>query len=104
SSARCSAASHSSEQMPELPEMQVYRDRIAAEFSGAKLQKFSVSRAKKVDAALEIVEAGTVGHALEAVDRIGKELVFRFKSGDAIGVHLMIAGRFKSRPAGDEPP
>ncbi len=90
--------------MPELPEMQAYRDWVDAAFNGASLKKFAVSREKKVNAPVATVSAGIEGHQLDAIDRTGKELVFRFKDGDSLGVHLMIAGRFKIVPAEDDPP
>jgi formamidopyrimidine-DNA glycosylase len=85
--------------MPELPDVVVYLERLAAELSGAKLEGIRIrspSLLRTADPPLQRV----FGLRVERFERLGKRLVFGLENELFLVLHLMIAGRLRLRPAG----
>lgn len=89
--------------MPELPDVDVYVEHIAARTVGHALDRVRLGSPfvlRTVEPPLTAVSGLTV----TKVSRLGKRIVLAFDGGadDALYVviHLMIAGRFKWKPAG----
>lgn len=83
--------------MPELPDVVVYCERLAALAVGSPLQHLRVSSPwvlRSVDPTPQDVE----GRRLTGVRRIGKRIVLQLEDGYFIVIHLMVAGRLRRRP------
>jgi formamidopyrimidine-DNA glycosylase len=80
--------------VPELPDVTVYVESIAARVAGQPLQGIRVASpfvVRTVDPPL----AAASGKRVQEVRRLGKRIVFVLEDGLFLVVHLMIAGRFK---------
>ncbi len=90
--------------MPELPEVETVRRRLAPALDGV-----SIVRAEIDDPRLtrpfdpDVVAAELSGQDVIAVDRRGKYLIFRFESARALLVHLRMTGSFRVAPRGELP-
>ena len=87
--------------MPELPEVETVRVRLAPALTGRRLVAVDIhderlTRPFDPDA----VGASLVGERVEAVERRGKYLVVRFESGRVLLIHLRMTGNLLHRPAG----
>lgn len=84
--------------MPELPELEVYRERLEAELGGASPESVRI-----VDPfALRTVDpspAAVAGRPLTAVRRRGKHLLLDFDDAPTLAFHLMLAGRLHLKDA-----
>ena len=90
--------------MPELPEVETVRRRIAPLVEGT-----TISSAEIVDPRLtrpvspSLVADALVGERIAAVERRGKYLLWRLESGRTLVVHLRMTGSLLHFPAGDLP-
>ena len=85
--------------MPELPDVTVYCERLAALAGGARLERIRLASPfllRTVDPPLATAE----GRRLLGVERLGKRVVLALEGELFLAVHLMIAGRLRWRPAG----
>ena len=89
--------------MPELPEVETERGRLAAVAEGR-----AIASARIDDARLTrpddptIVAAALTGDRILGVDRRGKYIVVRLESGNVLLVHLRMTGGFRYAPATHE--
>ncbi len=89
--------------MPELPDLEVYVEAIAARVAGAPLVRVRLGNPfllRSADPPLGEVE----GRRVVAVRRLGKRIVLELEGGLLLALHLMIAGRLHWRPAGAKLP
>src|SRR5213083_3065730 len=89
--------------MPELPDITLYLDALAPRIVGQRLEHARVvspSLLRTVDPPLSAAE----GRKVVALRRIGKRIVWEMEGKLFLVFHLMIAGRFKWRPAGTSAP
>ena len=80
--------------MPELPDVTVYVELIAAKTGGRKIEHVRISNpfvVRSVDPPIKDVE----GNAVREVRRVGKRIAIGLDSDLWIVIHLMIAGRFR---------
>jgi formamidopyrimidine-DNA glycosylase len=90
--------------VPELPEVETVRRRIAPVVEGA-----TIAGAEILDARLTrpvepgLVADALVGERIAAVDRRGKYLLWRLESGRTLVVHLRMTGSLLHAPAGGLP-
>ncbi|MCA8973650.1 MAG: formamidopyrimidine-DNA glycosylase [Planctomycetes bacterium] len=85
--------------MPELPDVTVYRERLATMLVGEVLVDVRL-RSSFLLRTVEPPLAAVVGRELRGVERLGKRLVFAFDGELFLVLHLMIAGRLRWHPAG----
>src|SRR5437867_12021553 len=89
--------------MPELPDITIYLEALAPRIVGQPL-----ARARIVSPSLLRTGApqwaAAEGRKVVALRRIGKRIVWEMEGKLFVVFHLMIAGRFKWRPAGTSPP
>lgn len=85
--------------MPELPDVEVYVERLRDRFLGQCLVAVRVANPFLVRTVSPRPDAA-VGQRLSDVSRLGKRLVFTWEGGVAWVLHLMIAGRLKLARAG----
>lgn len=80
------------ERVPELPDIQVYVERLSAHLVGQRISGFRLPKpflVRTFDPPL----ASLVGKRLAAFSRIGKRIVFELEQELFMVLHLMIAGR-----------
>src|SRR3954451_17838170 len=79
--------------MPELPEVETVRRRIAPVLEGRRFERVEISDPRLVRP-YEPAEgaAELTGERVDAVDRRGKYLIVRFESGRALLIHLRMTG------------
>jgi formamidopyrimidine-DNA glycosylase len=85
--------------MPELPDVEIYRERLEARLVGhgfTAIRLGSPFVVRTYDPPL----SAAVGPTIRAVRRLGKRLVFVFDDELFLVLHLMIAGRLRWRKAG----
>jgi formamidopyrimidine-DNA glycosylase len=82
--------------MPELPEVETVRLRLAPALIGRRLERIEIrdSRLTRPEDPV-IVAAELVGERVAALERRGKYLVFWFESGRGLLVHLRMTGGFR---------
>jgi formamidopyrimidine-DNA glycosylase len=89
--------------VPELPEVESVRRRLAPVLEGRRLERVEIADARLT----RPFDPGEVARELEgervvAVDRRGKYLIVRFESGRSLLIHLRMTGSFRLRsPAED---
>jgi formamidopyrimidine-DNA glycosylase len=92
--------------MPELPEVETVRARIAPVLEGRRFEHVEINDPRLVrpyDPAE--VAAELVGERVAAVERRGKYLIVRFESGRALLIHLRMTGSLRHYASGlDEDP
>jgi len=89
--------------MPELPDVTVYVESIAARVAGQPLRAVRVASPFVVRTFDPPLSAAAGQRVLE-VRRLGKRIVFVLENGLFLVIHLMIAGRFRWAEAGAKIP
>ena len=85
--------------MPELPDVTVYVERLAARVGGQALERIQLASPfvlRTVDPPI----GSLAGRRVREVRRLGKRIVLGFESDLFLAIHLMIAGRLRWRPPG----
>ena len=85
--------------MPELPDIAVYIDRLAARIVGHRLLSVRLLNPFLLRTALPPI-ASVEGRGVEGVERVGKRVVIALDGDLFVVIHLMIAGRLLWLPAG----
>src|SRR4051794_24983355 len=96
--------------MPELPDVTVYVEHLARRTVGHPLERVRLASPFLLRTADPPI-AAVFGREVRNISRLGKRIVFTFASDAAtkakvkeeslhLVIHLMIAGRFKWKPAG----
>jgi formamidopyrimidine-DNA glycosylase len=89
--------------MPELPEVETERGRLAARIQGRRLAVVSIEDSRLTRPADPAhVAAALEGNRVDAVERRGKYLLIRLESGNVLLVHLRMTGGFRYEPASHE--
>ncbi|TLS50163.1 DNA-formamidopyrimidine glycosylase [Paenibacillus antri] len=78
--------------MPELPEMETYKNLLNERIAGKTVRAAEVTREKTINVPVDAFKARAEGRRLERVDRRAKMLLFRLDGGDALALHLMLGG------------
>jgi len=89
--------------MPELPDLEVYREALEARILGTRLEQIRLTSPfllRSVQPSLKQAH----GRRVVALRRLGKRLVFELEEALFLVLHLMIAGRLRWRPLGITPP
>lgn len=89
--------------MPELPEVETERGRLAAAAGGKRIASARIDDARLTRPEDPSVIAGMLsGDRITSVDRRGKYIVVRLESGHVLLVHLRMTGGFRYAPATHE--
>ena len=89
--------------MPELPDVEVYVECLAARVSGQRIERIRLLRPfvlRSVDPPLHSAE----GRSVRTVERLGKRIVIGLTGDLFLVLHLMIAGRLRWRDHGTRIP
>ena len=90
--------------MPELPEVETVRRRLAPVLEGATIERVEIADprlTRPVDP--DIVAGQLAGESVVGLDRRGKYLLWRLASGRTLVVHLRMTGSFRHAPTGELP-
>ncbi|MFL5979076.1 MAG: DNA-formamidopyrimidine glycosylase family protein, partial [Gaiellaceae bacterium] len=86
--------------MPELPEVETVRRRLAPVLEGRRLARVEIDDARLTRPEDPLLVASELtGERVAQVDRRGKYLIVRFESGRALLIHLRMTGSVLSNPA-----
>lgn len=89
--------------MPELPEVETERGRLADAIAGRRIVAARIDDARLTRPEdPEAVAAVLTGDRVDAVERRGKYIVVRLASGNSLLVHLRMTGGFRYEPATHE--
>jgi formamidopyrimidine-DNA glycosylase len=89
--------------MPELPDLEVYREALEARILGTRLERIRLTSPfllRSVSPPLEEAH----GRQVTGLRRLGKRLVFDLDEDLFLVLHLMIAGRLRWKSLGTAPP
>src|SRR6266498_3297930 len=87
--------------MPELPEVETVRATLAPLLTGRRLDRVDILDTRLVRPFEPLAVAAELeGERIEAVERRGKYLVFRFESGRSLLNHLRMTGSLRHARAG----
>jgi len=86
--------------MPELPDIEVYREALERRVVGRTLERVRIVDPFVLRTAVPPVDA-LVGRRVAALRRLGKRLAFGFDDDRWLVLHLMIAGRLHWAPSAD---
>ena len=89
--------------MPELPDVELYREALDARVLGRKLRNVTLKSPFVLRTAVPPLDA-LFGRTVVSIDRIGKRIAFGFDGDFFLVVHLMIAGRLTWKPEGGKAP
>ena len=79
--------------MPELPDLEVFKDNIYKNLTSKRLVDVNVYNHQKVTTTQNVLTEQLRGRELTAINRFGKELLFDFAEDRIIAVHLMLNGK-----------
>ena len=79
--------------MPELPDLEVFKDNIFKKLTSKHLIDVRVFNANKVNVPQAYLLKALQGAVLLNVGRVGKELIFNFSDQRVVAVHLMLNGK-----------
>jgi formamidopyrimidine-DNA glycosylase len=89
--------------VPELPEVETERGRLAAAIAGRKILSARIDDARLTRPEDPVAVAALLaGDRVDAVERRGKYIVVRLASGNSLLVHLRMTGGFRYEPASHE--
>lgn len=90
--------------MPELPEVETVRRRLAPALEGRRFEQVEIADARLTRPLdRNEVARGLEGERVLSVERRGKYLIVRFESGRALLIHLRMTGSMRHAPAGTLP-
>jgi formamidopyrimidine-DNA glycosylase len=89
--------------MPELPDVTVYVERLAAKVRGDVLQRIRLLNPFLLRTALPPIGQAE-GRRVLGVERLGKRIVLALEGDLFLVIHLMIAGRLRWLATGAKPP
>ena len=89
--------------MPELPDVTVYLEALAARVGGARLERIRLAN-PFVLRAVDPGPAEVVGRAVTGLRRLGKRIVIALEGEIFVLIHLMIAGRLHWKEVGAKLP
>jgi formamidopyrimidine-DNA glycosylase len=78
--------------MPELPEMETYRQQLSRLVIGLPITRVDVTRPKSVNIPPEEFTRALIGNQIIRIERRAKHLLFHLTSGEILLLHLMLGG------------
>ncbi|MWC28190.1 Fpg/Nei family DNA glycosylase [Paenibacillus sp. MMS18-CY102] len=89
--------------MPELPEMETYRNMLSERIAGRTITGASVTREKTVNLEPDAFVQALVGRVVWFVERRGKHLLLHLDDGRRLIIHLMLGGSLYYGDDADRP-
>ncbi|MFX3635249.1 MAG: bifunctional DNA-formamidopyrimidine glycosylase/DNA-(apurinic or apyrimidinic site) lyase [Candidatus Pristimantibacillus sp.] len=78
--------------MPELPEMETYRQLLTDQIAGSQITGTEVTREKSINVSPEQFNNELVGRTVWFVERRGKHVLLHLDNGKRLLLHLMLGG------------
>ncbi|MFD2612158.1 Fpg/Nei family DNA glycosylase [Paenibacillus gansuensis] len=78
--------------MPELPEMETYKQLLTEKTAGKKIGAVTVEREKSVNMPASLFSSELEGRTVTSYGRRGKHLLFFLDDGRLLALHLMLGG------------
>lgn len=78
--------------MPELPEMETYKNLLQLKIAGHTINSVEVNREKSINSSVSDFIKELVGNKIIQIHRRGKHLIFDLASGNKMLLHLMLGG------------
>ncbi|MEO3404920.1 DNA-formamidopyrimidine glycosylase family protein [Mucilaginibacter sp. CAU 1740] len=78
--------------MPEIPDLNIFRKNLVEKLAGKTLTQFHVLIDRRLKQPEEVFQEALEGQTMTDIDRVGKELHFKFGNGHVLGLHLMLHG------------
>ncbi|MDB5054746.1 MAG: DNA-(Apurinic or apyrimidinic site) lyase [Bacilli bacterium] len=78
--------------MPELPEMETYKQLLAPRILHLPIEDVIVNRAKSINVEIDFFRQELLHHAIVSIERRAKHLLFTLDSGLVLLLHLMLGG------------
>lgn len=78
--------------MPELPEMETYRQQLTRLIIGVPITGVDVTRSKSLNVDPEEFAGKLVGNRIVRIERRAKHLLFHLATGEILLLHLMLGG------------
>lgn len=78
--------------MPELPEMETYKNLLQLRVTGHKIVNVEVNREKSINTSTKIFIDALIGNKIVDIQRRGKHLIFQLDTGKCLLLHLMLGG------------
>jgi formamidopyrimidine-DNA glycosylase len=79
--------------MPELPDLQVFSHNLDKKLAGKTIEQVKLVNTKKAKTSAKAFQQHLEGQQLAKVYREGKELRFKCKNDEILGMHLMLHGQ-----------
>ncbi len=86
--------------MPEIPEMEIYKNYLNQVVKGKRIARIVISRPKSVNLSVEEFTAKVLDREINTINRKGKFLTFALDNGDYLLTHMMLDGRLFHLPVG----
>jgi formamidopyrimidine-DNA glycosylase len=78
--------------MPELPEMETYKDLLNQKLKGFVIQDVLINREKSINVSVKQFKSEVVGSTITNIERAAKQLIFHLNNGKRLLLHLMLGG------------
>lgn len=78
--------------MPELPEMETYKALLKKKIGGKTITAIHINREKSINVGMNDFKNKVENQEIEAIERRAKYLLFHFKNGNVLLLHLMLGG------------
>lgn len=89
--------------MPEIPEMELYKNNLNSKVKGKTINQVWIYRPKCVNLETDIFSHRIIGTKTSVVERKGKYLVFSLSNGLKLLAHMMLDGRLYYLSGKDSP-
>lgn len=89
--------------MPELPEMETYRNLLQSLIGNQVITEVTVNREKSINVAVEDFKRQVMNQQVEAIKRRAKHLIFHLQNGSCLLLHLMLDGKMFFGKEEDKP-
>jgi formamidopyrimidine-DNA glycosylase len=78
--------------MPELPEMETYRQLLSANILQKRIKAVEINREKSINLHVPLFQQELVGKQVTQIERRAKHLLFHLSHGKVLILHLMLGG------------
>ncbi len=78
--------------MPELPEMETYKNLLNEKLKGMLIMDVVINREKSINVPVSQFISEVTGTSIIEVERAAKQLIFRLDNGKSLLLHLMLGG------------
>jgi formamidopyrimidine-DNA glycosylase len=81
--------------MPELPDLEVFSHNLHKKLAGKKIKKVTVLQTKKLNVTAATLRKQLQKKTVQTIYRSGKELFIECEDGTVLGLHLMLRGKLE---------